>query len=64
MAGIVKTDPPAMMPDVAPIASTLMFSVRVEARRFRKRTAKTENPTARIEIGIADSIPCPSFSAI
>ena len=64
MAGMVKTEPPATIPDVAPIARTLTFSSSVEARRFMNLTAKTEKPTARIEIGIADSIPCPSFSAM
>lgn len=61
---MVKTDPPAMIPEVAPIARTFTFSSRVEARRFMNLTASTENPTARIEIGMADSIPCPSFSAM
>ena len=61
---MVKTDPPAMMPDVAPMASTFTFSSSVEGRDLRKRAAKTEKPTARIEIGMADSIPWPSFSAM
>ena len=64
IAGIVKTEPPATMPDVAPIASTLTFSSSVDARRFRNAVAKAEKPTARIEIGIADSMPWPSFSAM
>jgi len=61
---MVNTDPPAMIPEVAPIASTFTFSSSVEARLFMNLAAKTENPTARMDIGIADSIPCPSFSAM
>ena len=65
MAGIVKTEPPATMPEVAPMARTFTFSSSVEARATSgTRTAKTEKPTARIEIGMADSIPWPSFSAM
>ena len=37
MAGMVKTDPPATMPEVAPMARTLTFSSSVEARAARKR---------------------------
>ncbi len=61
---MVKTDPPATMPEVAPMARTLTFSRSDEPRALRNFTAKTEKPTARIEIGIADSIPCPSLSAM
>ncbi len=61
---MVKTEPPATIPEVAPIASTWTFSSSVEARDFRIFTAKTEKPTARIEIGIADSIPWPSLRAM
>src|SRR5512141_3076561 len=61
---MVKTEPPATMPDVAPIARTLTFSSSVDARRFRNAVANAEKPTARIEIGIADSMPWPSFSAL
>ncbi len=64
MAGIVNTEPPATIPDVAPIASTLTFSSSVEARAAHSRTTRAEKPTARIEIGIADSMPWPSFSAM
>jgi hypothetical protein len=60
----VNTEPPATIPEVAPSARTLTFSRRVEPRECRKRTAATEKPTARIEIGIADSIPWPSLSAM
>ena len=52
------------MPEVAPIASTLTFSSRLDARAAQARTASAEKPTARIEIGIADSMPWPSFSAM
>ena len=53
-----------MKPEVAPNATTFTFSRSVEPRAARTFTKRTEAPTARIEIGIADSIPCPSFSAI
>lgn len=52
------------MPEVAPIARTFTFSRSVDARDARTFTKRTDAPTARIEIGIADSIPCPSFSAM
>jgi hypothetical protein len=42
----------------------LTFSSRVEARDFMTLTANTEKPTARIEIGIADSMPWPSLRAM
>ena len=61
---MVKTEPPATMPEVAPIARTFTFSSSVEARGARKRTARAEKPTARIEMGMADSIPWPSFRAM
>ena len=60
----MKTEPPATIPDVAPMARTFTFSRSVEPREARTFTKRTEAPTARIEIGIADSIPCPSFSAM
>ena len=63
MAGMVKTEPPATIPEVAPMARTLTFSRRVEARAWRVWTTKAEKPTARIEMGMADSMPWPSFSA-
>jgi hypothetical protein len=46
------------------MARMLTFSSSVDARECRNLTAKTEKPTARIEIGIADSIPWPSFRAM
>jgi hypothetical protein len=46
------------------MARTFTFSRSVEPRAARTFTNRTEAPTARIEIGIADSIPCPSFSAM
>ena len=61
---MVKTEPPATMPEVAPIARTFTFSRRVEARRARTRTEKAEKPTARIEMGMADSMPWPSLRAM
>jgi hypothetical protein len=59
IAGMVKTDPPTRMPEVAPMARTLTFSSRVE-----RRASRAEKPIARIEIGIADSMPWPSLSAM
>jgi hypothetical protein len=64
IAGMVKTDPPATMPDVAPIARTFTFSRRLDGRRARTRAARAEEPTARIEMGMADSIPWPSLRAM
>ena len=64
MAGMVKTEPPATIPEVAPMARTFTFSSRLEARPFSTLTARVEKPTARIEMGMADSMPCPSFRAM
>ena len=64
IAGIVNTEPAAMIPEVAPMARTFTFSSKLEARDCRSLVASTEKPTARMEMGMADSIPCPSFSAM
>jgi hypothetical protein len=42
---------------VAPRATTFRFSSRVE-----RRAAMAEKPMARMAMGMADSIPWPSFS--
>jgi hypothetical protein len=63
-AGMTKTLPPAMMPLVAPMARMFTFSSRVEARLLRNFTANTEKPTARMEMGMALSMPWPSFRAM
>jgi hypothetical protein len=60
MAGMTNTEPPTTIPAVAPIVTTLTFSRMVE-RRFSIGSA--EKPMARMAIGMADSIPCPSFKA-
>ena len=59
IAGMVNTDPPTRIPEVAPMARMLTFSSRVDLR-----ASSAENPMARIEMGIADSIPWPSLSAM
>jgi hypothetical protein len=57
IAGIVNVEPPTTMPAQAPSVTMLTFSRSVDLR-----FAITEKPIARIAIGIADSIPCPSLS--
>jgi len=62
MAGMVKHVPPATIPDVVPIARTLMFSSS-ELRPYPLFSRKPESPTARMEMGMAVSIPCPILRA-
>ena len=59
IAGITKTEPPTTIPEVAPIARMLTFSIKMLFL-----FARAENPTARMLIGIAVSIPCPNFNAM
>ena len=47
------------MPEVAPIATMLTFSSSVLLPR-----KSAEKPTARMAMGMAGSIPCPSLSAM
>ncbi len=56
---MTNTVPPTMIPAVAPSVITCRFSSTVDGRR-----AMAENPTARIAIGIAVSMPWPSLSAM
>jgi hypothetical protein len=46
------------------MARMLTFSRSVEARDCRNLAANTEKPTARMEMGMADSMPWPSFRAM
>ncbi len=57
-AGTVNTAPATVDADAAPIPVMIMFSSRLERRRNSRAI-----PIARIEMGIAASIPCPTFSA-
>jgi hypothetical protein len=56
---VIDPEPPAMMPEVAPMATMLTFSSRVLLRR-----ASAERPTARMAIGMAGSMPWPNLSAM
>ena len=57
-AGIVKTAPDTTWDELAPIDWMITFSSRVDRRGKRR-----DRPMARIEIGIAASMPWPTFSA-
>ncbi len=63
MAGMVKTDPPTTMPEVAPMARMFTFSMR-PLFLMAILAMKAEKPMARILIGMAVSMPCPSLSAM
>ena len=60
MAGMTKTEPPATMPEVAPDRQGYSRS----SMRIVLRRALAENPTAKMLMGIAVSMPCPSLSAM
>ena len=62
MAGMVNTVPPATIPEVVPMARMLTFSRRVLRRRARV-TRNPETPMATMEMGMAVSIPWPTFRA-
>ncbi len=59
MAGMVKTDPPTTMPEVAPMARMFTFSIMMLLR-----ATMAEKPMARMEMGMAVSMPWPSFRAM
>ena len=48
----------------APAGAKVTFSSSVEGRARHALTTSAEKPTDRIEIGIADSMPWPSLSAM
>ncbi len=60
---MVKTVPPATMPEVVLMARMLMFSMIV-LRLKPSRRSSPDRPTARIEIGMAVSMPWPTLSAM
>ena len=56
-AGSVKIAPATTAPDAPPMPVMMTFSRSVDRRRYTRA-----RPIARIEIGIAASMTCPTFS--
>ena len=54
---MVKIAPATTLPEAAPIPVMITFSSRLVRRPYIRAS-----PIAKIEIGIAASIPCPTFS--